>query len=570
MEVQYTWRRVSSVLLLWYASGVSALPEDIIDRDSLVADVREFTRVIETSHPDPYTVGGGRVAYHRRLQELVRELPKEGLAKPNFAMRLQRFLACIGDGHTTMDLPKADEDRTNPGGVPLYLGVVEQQLYVEAVTDDALEGLIGSRLVSVEGVAVGRLVEREHHRRGHDNIHHALYALSRSGSLYYRASLADIVPEWGGGGTVKVTLRHPSGELRTYELAVSANVSNPLLKTPSRIELPRAPRWLGYDFLDTQQTTAYLWIHNMTTYREMYEYSRSVGSPGWQDWVRQLYTLIHGTPAPESDAEAIAGIPSAAETFAALFGEMKQAGAHTLVVDLRNNYGGNDLMVQLLLYYLVGIDEMVTASAQTSTVRKLSPLLAASTAAGIDPGTVAYADAVPLVEDDYDFSTDSRFMASAELRGAVAENYASMFRHLPAFRDEFESGRSGGLYKPERIYVLVSNATQSSGFDLMTQLQRVGAVTVGVTPSQAGNSFGNIQQFKLAHSGLTGWVSTKYFVNYPDQAATGYAATPRHSLSYAQLAAYDFDPNATLLLALEIDRNIGGHGQASKQYLGSE
>lgn len=549
-------------VVLWLATSLAhaqsgAKPDNgLVSRDQLIQDVREFTHTIETAHPDPYSGGGGRIAYHRRLQELIRELPENGLATADFAVRLQRFLAHTHDGHTTMDLPQSGGDRANPGGLPLYLGVVEQQLYVEAVADETHLGLIGARVESVEGVTLDRLIKREYQRRGHDNVHHALHALSRRGGLYYRDSLVDLVPEWDGHDTVSVTLKHASGELRDHVLPVSSNVTYPLPKNSSRIDLPQTPRWLGYHFLDKDKTTAYLWIHNMTTYREMFEYSQSVGGSEWQGWARRVYELIHGEPVPETMTEVIAGIPSAAETFTGLFGEMKQAGTRTLVVDLRNNFGGNDLMVQMLLYYLVGFDEMVAVSAQTSTVRKLSPLLSGSTQAGIDPSAISYAKVVPLITEDYDFSLDIRFMVPDELHEAAAENYAGMFRQLPSFASEFESRQNESLYKPARIFVLVGNATQSSGFDLLTQLRRIGAVTVGVTPSQAGNGFGNIHQFRLTHSGLTGWVSTKHFAGYPGEAPTGYALVPEHPLTYSTLAAYGFDPNSALLLALEFDRAL--------------
>jgi len=556
MKARTAWR--NALVVAWLLAGAPAalaLEEAPIDRDSLIEDIRELTRTIETAHPDPYTGGGGRVAYHRRLQEMIRELPKDGLAKPAFALRLQRFLAHIGDGHTTMDLLQSGGDRINPGGLPLYFGVVERQLYVEAVTDELYLGLIGARLESVEGVPLTTLIEREYQRRGHDNIHHALHALSRRGGFYYQASLTDIVPEWSGGGTVAVELRHPSGEVHTHTLKVSSGVSYPLLKNPSRIDLPRAPRWLGYHFLAGDKAMAYLWIHNMTTYREMYEYSQAVGSSGWQNMARRVYELIHDEPPPEVDADLLNGIPSAAETFEALFSEMKVAGTETLVVDLRNNFGGNDLMVQMLLYYLVGFDEMVAVSTQTSTVRKLSPLLAGSTQAGIDLDAISYANTVLLRNEDYDFSLDARFMAPGKLREVAAENYAGMFRQLPSFAAEFKSRPNEALYRPAEIHVLISNATQSSGFDLLTQLNRIGAQTVGVTPSQAGNSFGNIHQFRLTHSGLTGWISTKYFLHYPDEATTGFALSPQHPLSYAMLTEYDFDPNAALLHALKVHQS---------------
>ena len=68
------------------------------------------------------------------------------------------------------------------------------------------------------------------------------------------------------------------------------------------------------------------------------------------------------------------------------------------------------------------------------------------------------------------------------------------------------------------------------------------------------NSFGNIRRFELTHSKVAGWVSTKYFVGYPDEAPTGFAVEPGFPLTYRQLESYDFDPNASLLLALEVIR----------------
>ena len=63
---------------------------------------------------------------------------------------------------------------------------------------------------------------------------------------------------------------------------------------------------------------------------------------------------------------------------------------------------------------------------------------------------------------------------------------------------------------------------------------------------------GNIRHFVLPQSKLEGYVSTKYFVQYPHEAATGFTLQPHHTLTYRKLTALDFDPNASLLLALEI------------------
>ncbi len=535
------------------ATDTSNGPTDgLIGREELIQDVREISEILESSHPDPYINGGGKIAYHRRLQKLIRSVPETGLTRDDFRTLLQPFVAELGDGHTTLSVDDAVEDRNNPGGLPFYLEVVENRLYVEAVTDERLLPLIGSTLESIEGVAMANLLEREFRRQGHDNESHALSALSRRGVLYYREPLQSLVPEWTDPDSIDVVLRHPTGERVRHAVTPSANVKYPLFRNESRSVASNRAGWFGYRFLDDRRALAYLWIDNMTTYREMYEFSRSVGSPGWESWARTVFERSHGNPPPDSVAEVIAGIASATDTFQGLFREMKQAKTETLIVDLRKNFGGNDLMVQILLYFLVGFDDTLAVAGQTATVQKTSPLLDSSTEAGIDFRKIHYADGVPLRIGDYDFSLDSRFMSRDDLTAAARTGYLRMFRQMPTFFKVFETKQDEACYFPNRIVVLSGNGTQSSGFDLLTQLRRLGAEIVGVSPSQAGNGFGDIRQFELAHSKLTGWVSTKYFVGYPDAAPTGFTVEPEHPLTYEILKSYDFDPDASLLLALDL------------------
>jgi hypothetical protein len=230
---------------------------------------------------------------------------------------------------------------------------------------------------------------------------------------------------------------------------------------------------------------------------------------------------------------------------------MRLAETETLIVDLRNNFGGNDLMVQIFLYFLVGFDRTVSVAEQTAAIRKTSPLLNESTEAGIDLHEIHYADRVPLQLGDYDFSLDSSFMSRNDLNVAARNSYLRMFRQMPTFFEVFEARQDEACYFPTRILVLSGNGTQSSGFDLLTHLHRLGAEIVGVAPSQAGNCFGDIRHFELTNSKVGGWLSTKYFVAYPDEAPTGFALQPDHPLTYQRLASYGFDPNASLLFALE-------------------
>jgi hypothetical protein len=528
---------------------------DHLTRPELIQDIRQLNSLLETAHPDPYANGGGKVAYHRRLQQLIEEMPASGLSRREFHEHLQRFIARIGDAHTFLPVDDSSRVVHRPGGLPLFFEVVEDELYVSAVTDEEDLPLIGSLLVSVEGVPFSTLAQRQSERRGHDSYQHVLSGMCRDGSLFYRESLKQLVPEWRAGGSVKIGLRHPSGVIKEHRLRPSGDVEYPLHRRQSRIELPDQSRWLAWHFLDADRKIAFLRIDNMTTYREWFEHMRSVGSAGYDDWARQVYGVYHEATPPANIDEVIQGLPSATESFRGLLKGMKQEQADILVVDLRRNFGGNSLMIQILLYFLVGLDETVSLGTQTGQIQKLSNLLDESTESGIELDTVPCADRVPLTLDDYDFSKDSAFMATGELSASFEADLTRHFERMPSFYSVFRSRKEEALYRPDRIFVLSGNETQSSGFDLMTALDRLGAVMVGVSSSQSGNHFGNIRSFELRNSGLEGYVSTKSFVAFPDKPMVGYIRRPDHLLTYEKLASYDFDENATLLYALDI---IGG------------
>lgn len=540
------------VALMANAAQVDQTTVPLLTRQLALADIRMLSEVLESAHPDPYSAGGGKVAYHRRLQRLMRDIPESGLSTLELHARLQPFIASLGDGHTSLPFDSSTRDKVDPGGIPLYFEVLDQRLWVAAVTSGDQLDLVGATLEAVQTVPFAELVQRESLQRGHDNVHHALSSLAGFGALYFADSLRRLVPEWEDGEPINVRLRRPSGILEDLSLRPGHGVEYPLLRRKSRVELPKGKGSFGYHFLDEAREAAFLRIENMTAYREMFEYSRAVGSSGWESWARLVVERLNGETAPSDLGEVIAAIPSATETFSRLFGAMQEAGTETLIVDLSRNYGGNDLMVQIFLYFLVGFDETVALAEQTAAIRKLSPLLATSSQSGLDLAEIKYSDSVPLTLEDYDFSADFHFMPKATLDRAVRDRFLRMFAQMPSFYALFRTRQQEAAYRPERIVVLCSNATQSSGFDLMTNLYRLAALIVGVPSSQAGNGFGDIRRFELTHSKLAGYVSTKYFLAFPEQRATGYTLEPHHILTYQKLASYDFDNNAILLLALEV------------------
>jgi hypothetical protein len=161
---------VIAINIVWkpWISFIQSTLNQKISRSFLVDDVTQLASILESTHPDPYSRGGGKIAFHRRMQNLIRTIPQEGLTKTEFYRHLCPFLAAVGDGHTSFWEPYHLNGQ-NPGGIPLYFQAVEDLLYVAGVIDSAHQHLIGTKLVSVENVFFHELLRRQKQIKGYDN-----------------------------------------------------------------------------------------------------------------------------------------------------------------------------------------------------------------------------------------------------------------------------------------------------------------------------------------------------------------------------------------------------------------
>ena len=133
-------------ILMLYGFTSIAFSQNI-SRDSLIQDIRQLSNIIEASHPDPYIKGGGKIAFYKRLHNLMLSIPVSGMEKCKFQKLLIPFVAELGDGHTVIHVNYNRYDR-QPGGIPLLFKIIGKSLYVEGVIDPKDENLIGSLLLS--------------------------------------------------------------------------------------------------------------------------------------------------------------------------------------------------------------------------------------------------------------------------------------------------------------------------------------------------------------------------------------------------------------------------------------
>jgi hypothetical protein len=538
--------------------------ETKLSRVELIEDIRQLTKIIETAHPDPYFKGGGRIAYHRRLQKLIRNIPPQGMTAKVFSFYLMPFVASIKDGHTTVLDESTLLDNKYPGGLPLKFGVIDDKLYIRAVVHLEHKKFIGSFLVSVAGIAVDELLRRVEHYFGCENQYQSLGKLgNKPALLFYQETLKLLIPEWQAahsGLEITVVLQHPDGDIQThiFDTTTSNAPAQITSKHPEHL-LPISnsnnPNFF-FRFIDKSGQIpgeiALLRIANMTTFREMYEYFRTNGMDRFEAWGRKVFQLFHpDVSMPVTYENVIAGIPSASNVFCDLFKAMKTAQTRYLVVDLRDNQGGNSLMNQILTYYLVGFEKTVGLLKATSTVRKMSDFLASLSEWELDLKQIPYTKQVPLNITDYDFSLDSDFSGNQYVE-SISEDLEKDFAKMPSFYPEFRSRKHEGFYFPEHIFILSSELTFSTGYNLMADLYQLGGEIVGTPSGQAGNSCGDVRPFKLSNSNIMGNVSTKFFIAFPDDPEAGTLLKPQHPLTYEKFKATHFDENAALRYALSL------------------
>jgi len=528
------------------------LMAETINREQCLADIRQLAETIEAAHPDPYINGGGKIAFHRRLHNILGAVPDEGMTKAELYRLICPLVASIGDMHTWMNAPYNHDWSTGPWGIPLYFGIVEQSLYVKAVFDSLHERFLGARLVAVEGIPFDELMERNRRRAGFENDYGVLRDMAGTGILIQAAYLEHLLPEWIDKKTIRLTLQLPGGSIEEVPFDIPSRLSfMTAIAKESKMKLPSREKCdFVYEFLDPDKQTALLVIDGMMSYREAYELWNNLEFYNNNDRAGDIYRRYHGESPPDNINKTIAGLPSATEAFRSLVREMKEAGTKTLLIDLRRNDGGNSYMSEILVYFLYGREAFLKPKTGFVEIKKYSgpyfEYFENETVDKINAGRP-----YPLTGDDYDFSLDFAHRENATVEQVAAE-FETTASKMTTFYAEYQSGEYEAWYRPTNVIVLSSPFTFSSGYTLMRKLYQAGADILGTPSAQAGNCFGDIMHMRLNNSGITYSLSRKCYETFPDDPQLGRVLTPTYPMTYDILVSYGFDPNAEILYALDI------------------
>jgi len=530
----------------------------VIPRDKLVEDARQLIAILEDTHPDPYSNGGGKIAFHRRFQKVLRSIPEGGMTQRQFYDILLPLVSAIGDSHTGILIQKGVA--VEGPGLPWGLKIIEENLIVITVPEQTSKDLIGAKIVSVGGATMDELIKRQSELRGIENIYGKLVLLSRN--LGTRQGLRDLLPGWEDRGIITVKLLLPSGKEEVLDVDITEGAREGIITAESEIEMPSMEKSdVSYCFADREKETALLVIADMMKYREGCEAWFADGLSEAAYYSGLAYRHFHGEEPPADTTALLSGIPSVTETFLDLVHEMRKAGTVNLIIDLRKNTGGNSIMREILVYFLFG-RKALREMDNGYSIPRYSRLYFDSYSS-MDLNQINDGRSIPLHLGDYDLSEEREYFERRNASGSKKKGSTGYsnnewsseknLKKIPSFAKVFETGKyDKPLWVPKNIFALCSPWTFSSGFNMLTALRNLGAVTVGTPPGQPGNNFGDMLMFKLKHSAIQGFVSFKRVITFPDDPTKGHCLMPDHVLTYDRFAGFGFDPNSEVRLALEI------------------
>ena len=509
-----------------------------ISGDTLTADFKYFKKILEETHPDPYSGFGGKVFFHKEAFNMEQKL-KNGASLDEFTSLVLSFISNMEDGHTFINKPQTNAVSVSNLNLPMGFLVTKDGLTVSKISVD-LKKFIGSKMQTINGVSLQELCKEIGKLRPTENIFHK-YALLSNGICNYR-TMKTIFPGWPE--KVSIVLEILGGKSETIELTYLDNESL------ANIEMASTPKYdaiqddfLFHDYIDKNNQAMYFRISTIMA-REPFIYMKE---NGWSDLNRTLeymYKYKLNQEMPEDVDEAIANIPIFAQVFREVLEKMKTDKAKYLIIDLRANDGGFTPMALTALYMLFG-DAYLEKNMDVQFYRIISPL---------------YMKKINVNLEDFNKENNTNYQYGDYPMSFDSEEESS---DIAERRNQFVDNAMGGaagfindlngkpVYSPERIFVITDPGTFSAAFHFAFYLWNMGATVIGVPSRQAPNTFMENTPFELPLTKLTGSISNSLQVFLPANDPKAKIFYPDVMLNWNDYKKYGFNKDSDLLYLID-------------------
>ena len=377
---------------------------DILEPGEMLEDFVYLVKTIEDVHPDPY----GRMAemeWEGRKQSLE-ALFAEPLSAAEFYFALNSLVTSVGDAHTVLLFEETDK------GLPLTLEWVVEGL---VIAEDCGDFRKGDLVLSIGGLSPSEILDRMGEIVSSENV----YRVKDQATRHLRRRL--VLDEFGlvQDGPVFFTVER-GGE--TLEISARFEAELPGLRERSEELLARRHNW----YIDHQNGLG------------LFELNVCVDDEAFRQDIQDFFAAV------------------------------KDSEVGNIVIDLRENVGGQSRVVESFLSHLP-IDSYVT------------------------------------------YGTEIRYSSQAADRVGMrrtwgTSTYPPSIRRISAVDDPFTGN----------VFVLIGNQTFSAGNWIAVAFYDNGLGTVvGEPTGNAPSSFGDMVSFQLPNTRFILGVSYKYFTR-PD------------------------------------------------------
>ena len=524
-----------------------------IPTDSIVADFNEFIRLLEETHPDPYTNYGGKPFFRLEAMDTRFGLIEDSVTSSDeLARRITKFLAPLEDGHTNIDMGFSSffEEREPEMGAPISFWPISDGVVINSITNE-YKDLIGSRLIAIEGIPFKEICTNL------AEFHTAENEIGRISNFCFISSLSPnelrkAIPDMRQD-SITFLLQTPEGK--------QMNLTLPLIDiygTGSNIELSSVEHTkpfpsqgnLSYLFVDDKKNTMYFRSSQIIS-RDALEIMINRGMDVGQ-YLKRTYMQFNEDEMPNDVNKALAKIPSFSDEFGKMLLVMKKNKSKNLIIDLRGNSGGFTPITLPTLYQLWG-DKYLEEAPRFGIkfIQLFSPLYMKKMNITMEELNAEMQD-YGFILGDYIATSEgdsSPEEITDEYRDRMIEEMTS------SVKDKLTAQHGKPVYTPEHVYVLINPTTYSAAFHYAFFLWKMGATVVGLPSKQAPNTYMEATPFELPRTKLKGNISNSLQLFMPNDDPRAHQFTPDLMPTYEDYKHYNFDMNTELLFLLDYIKN---------------
>ncbi|MCL2040679.1 MAG: S41 family peptidase [Bacteroidales bacterium] len=508
-----------------------------VSGDTLTADFKYFIKLLEETHPDPYTGFGGKVFFHKEASDMEQQL-RNGATLDEFTSLVLSFISNLEDGHTSIESIPSNTDVANLR-LPIEFMVIQDGLIVSKISKDK-EKFIGSKFHGINGVSLSELCKDVGKLRPMENIYGKYNWLS----IWLRnyRQMRSLLPDMQEKASI--ILETLDGNTETIELMYIS------IDSCANVEMTEIPKYakiqddfLFHDYLDEGKQVMYFKMSTVMA-REPFTYMKDNGWGQMENILQNFYTYDLKKEMPDNIDEAIAAIPNLSDVFRQMLEQMKTDNAKYLIIDLRSNGGGFTPIVYPTLYMLYG-DAYLEKNMDVCLYRLVSDL---------------YLKKLNTTLEDFNDKNQSNYQIGDYLSLLdfdenidIAERRSKLINNALGEASDYIKYLDGKpVYSPEKVFVITNQQTFSAAFHYAFYLWKMGATLIGVPSEQAPNAYMEMTPFQLPLTQIKGSISNSFQFFLPANDRRAKIFYPDIMLNWEDYKKYDFNKDSDILYLLDL------------------